>query len=274
MSYNSFFIRSIKETESSNLVICLGTSLRIRPICNVPQRVFKRRVVGKTSQEDVDSIGRLAIVNLQRTHKDEKASLVIHAKCDTVMYNIVKALDLKLPVWYRKDGLTYSYKIEENYVDRKVSSSEYSRGSKDPSKLILTVYIAGRGGDKCGIPWLDSAELVFPKNSGIKGGQMKSYLTYQNCLRLERKIDIRLLPMRVTILMKVKDKWDQIAKICNGKETRETLPFQILNDNQKIGEDGQLLRNVQMIVTKEERFKEHFTEFTGDCYDVQAAYEN
>ena len=51
--------------------ICLGTSLQIIPAANLPLRTVK-------------SGGSLAIINLQATPKDKKATVVLHAKTDQV----------------------------------------------------------------------------------------------------------------------------------------------------------------------------------------------
>jgi mono-ADP-ribosyltransferase sirtuin 6 len=53
------------------LSLCLGTSLQIVPAANLPLRTLKTG-------------GALAIINLQATPKDKRATLVVHAKVDTV----------------------------------------------------------------------------------------------------------------------------------------------------------------------------------------------
>jgi mono-ADP-ribosyltransferase sirtuin 6 len=65
-------MNSAKEhCRSADLVLCLGTSLQITPACNMPLMSIKNG-------------GRVAIVNLQATPKDKKASLVIHGLVDKV----------------------------------------------------------------------------------------------------------------------------------------------------------------------------------------------
>lgn len=56
------------ECEKADLVLCLGTSLRIEPVGSLPL-----------------SAKKFVIVNLQATPKDENASLIIRAKVDDVM---------------------------------------------------------------------------------------------------------------------------------------------------------------------------------------------
>ncbi|KAL0017706.1 hypothetical protein WJX77_007377 [Trebouxia sp. C0004] len=60
---------SEKASAEADLAICLGTSLQITPACNIPLKTVKTG-------------GKLVIVNLQKTPKDKKASLVIHARAD------------------------------------------------------------------------------------------------------------------------------------------------------------------------------------------------
>jgi mono-ADP-ribosyltransferase sirtuin 6 len=54
-----------------DLALCLGTSLQIIPAANLPLRTVKAG-------------GKLAIINLQGTPKDNKAEVVLHAKVDEV----------------------------------------------------------------------------------------------------------------------------------------------------------------------------------------------
>ncbi|GJN13001.1 hypothetical protein PR202_ga31334 [Eleusine coracana subsp. coracana] len=63
-------MNSAKEhCRTADLVLCLGTSLQITPACNMPLLSIRNG-------------GRVAIVNLQATPKDKKASLVIHGHVD------------------------------------------------------------------------------------------------------------------------------------------------------------------------------------------------
>ena len=52
-----------KEVRKADLIICLGTSLRIRPAGNIPNNILNKN--RKTP-------GRLVIINLQKTHLDMK----------------------------------------------------------------------------------------------------------------------------------------------------------------------------------------------------------
>ena len=66
------------ECEKADLVLCLGTSLRIEPVGSLPLRAKK-----------------FIIVNLQATPKDEMASHIIRAKVDDVMETLMSNLGYK-----------------------------------------------------------------------------------------------------------------------------------------------------------------------------------
>ena len=70
--------RAQDECDAADLVICLGTSLRIEPAASLPTRA-------KT----------FVIVNLQVTPYDPEASLIVRAKVDTVMTKLMERLEYK-----------------------------------------------------------------------------------------------------------------------------------------------------------------------------------
>lgn len=70
--------RAQTECEMSDLVICLGTSLRIEPVGSLPSRAKQ-----------------FVIVNLQRTPYDQDASLIIRNYVDSVMSRLMDGLGLK-----------------------------------------------------------------------------------------------------------------------------------------------------------------------------------
>jgi len=105
------FARADLEIQKADRVICLGTSLRIRPAGNKPAAVLKKKKEKKVREEkdkkrkrtamkmdnEVSRSGKLVIVNLQKTHLDQKASLVVHAKCDDVMVGLCSLLGVEIP---------------------------------------------------------------------------------------------------------------------------------------------------------------------------------
>ncbi|GJP37712.1 hypothetical protein CLOM_g22136 [Closterium sp. NIES-68] len=80
--------RAEEECSQADLVLCLATSLQITPAANLPLRALRNG-------------GRMVIVNLQKTPKDKKASLVIGARVDQVMAHLMACLHLTVPPFYR-----------------------------------------------------------------------------------------------------------------------------------------------------------------------------
>lgn len=69
----------------AELVVVLGSSLSVPTACDLPEECIAPRF-------DKPSGGRLVIVNLQRTPKDEIASLSIRARCDEVLLELERLL--------------------------------------------------------------------------------------------------------------------------------------------------------------------------------------
>lgn len=73
-----------KYSRQSDLAICLGTTLQIRPASALP---FLAKRLNR---------GNIVIVNLQPTKMDSKCDLVIHDYVDNVMMLLCKELDVKI----------------------------------------------------------------------------------------------------------------------------------------------------------------------------------
>ncbi|EKX35156.1 hypothetical protein GUITHDRAFT_158764 [Guillardia theta CCMP2712] len=72
---------------SSDLCICMGTSLRIRPASELPLITVKNG-------------GKLVLCNLQKTPKDRHACLKVHAPIDEVMRGVMAVLGVRIPKLY------------------------------------------------------------------------------------------------------------------------------------------------------------------------------
>eukprot|EP00455_Lapot_gusevi_P048667 TRINITY_DN6765_c0_g2_i6.p1 TRINITY_DN6765_c0_g2~~TRINITY_DN6765_c0_g2_i6.p1 ORF type:complete len:564 (-),score=181.36 TRINITY_DN6765_c0_g2_i6:76-1767(-) len=76
---------AIRHSRAADLVLCIGSSLRVSPTCNLPERAK----------------GPVCIINLQCTGKDEQAmqsgGLLLHGKCDSVMALLLNELGTPLP---------------------------------------------------------------------------------------------------------------------------------------------------------------------------------
>jgi mono-ADP-ribosyltransferase sirtuin 6 len=69
------FQRAEEECDQADLVLCLGTSLRIEPVGSLPLRAK-----------------RFVIVNLQITPKDDQAAMILRANVDDVMDHLMQQL--------------------------------------------------------------------------------------------------------------------------------------------------------------------------------------
>eukprot|EP00904_Undaria_pinnatifida_P005229 jgi/Undpi1/1836/HiC_scaffold_12.g05223.m1 len=74
------------------VALCLGTSLQIAPSKDLPAKA-----------------DNMAIVNLQKTPKDARAEIVIHAKIDAVMRCVMQELGVAIPVFRRVETLVVSH---------------------------------------------------------------------------------------------------------------------------------------------------------------------
>ncbi|GKV19361.1 hypothetical protein SLEP1_g29637 [Rubroshorea leprosula] len=97
-----------KHCRMADIVLCLGTSLQITPACNLPLKCLRGG-------------GKIVIVNLQKTPKDKKASLVIHGFVDKVIAGVMNLLNLRIPPYIRIDLfqtiLSKSLSADEKYVN-------------------------------------------------------------------------------------------------------------------------------------------------------------
>lgn len=71
---------------SAHLHIVLGSSLTVRPACDMPKETHNRG-------------GKVVIVNLQRTPLDDIADLRIHAESDALLDRVATLLGLSVPAW-------------------------------------------------------------------------------------------------------------------------------------------------------------------------------
>ncbi|KAG2391957.1 hypothetical protein C9374_013442 [Naegleria lovaniensis] len=76
--------RAELNARKADLAIVMGTSLRVSPACDLPQKCKKNH-------------GKLVIVNLQYTPKDKYADIRIFAKTDTVINKLMEKLGYTIP---------------------------------------------------------------------------------------------------------------------------------------------------------------------------------
>eukprot|EP01112_Ceratiomyxa_fruticulosa_P019966 TRINITY_DN666_c0_g2_i2.p1 TRINITY_DN666_c0_g2~~TRINITY_DN666_c0_g2_i2.p1 ORF type:complete len:333 (-),score=44.16 TRINITY_DN666_c0_g2_i2:124-1122(-) len=123
------FSRSDLHARKSDLALCLGTSLQIRPACNLP--VKSTRANGKPTGP-----GDMVIVNLQSTPQDRHASVIIHAKCDQVMEMVMEKLGIEIPA-YNSEPKTIE-KIEEGSQSTS-TSLDSNDASEEDNKSTLKI---------------------------------------------------------------------------------------------------------------------------------------
>lgn len=149
---NALPVDELEQTERhaarADLALCLGTSLVIIPACDIPLLALKK---GKKGSAKPDG-GKLAIVNLQATQHDKRASLVVHAKVDEVMRAVMGHLGLAIPDYVRTDRLLVSHSTDA----RLGSSSDSSLATTTLSIQLTSVH-----GADCPLPWLAKCELRF-----------------------------------------------------------------------------------------------------------------
>lgn len=77
---------SFDHAEHADVCLVLGSSLRVTPAADIPQRVAERG-------------GKLIIGNLQLTPLANQAALNIHSLCDDLMRGLMAKLDIPIPEW-------------------------------------------------------------------------------------------------------------------------------------------------------------------------------
>ncbi|VAH41501.1 unnamed protein product [Triticum turgidum subsp. durum] len=107
-----------EQCRAADLVLCLGTSLQITPACNMPLLSIKNG-------------GKVAIVNLQATPKDKKASLVIHGLVDKVSFpdrsDMKPVVLMEQPFSLQSDGCGCSSSSIECHVNFQKQKESFVR---------------------------------------------------------------------------------------------------------------------------------------------------
>ncbi|KAA8523544.1 hypothetical protein F0562_009967 [Nyssa sinensis] len=143
-----------KHCKLADVVLCLGTSLQITPACNLPLKSLRGG-------------GKIVIVNLQKTPKDKKATLVIHGLVDKVIAGVMELLNLQIPPFVRIDFLqiifTQALSLDKRYVN-------------------WTLKVASVHGKKAPLPFIKSVEVSFSERQN-----MKAAFLHKQPLQLKRR---------------------------------------------------------------------------------------
>ncbi|XP_039120334.1 NAD-dependent protein deacetylase SRT1 [Dioscorea cayenensis subsp. rotundata] len=128
-----------KHCKTADIVLCLGTSLQITPACNLPLKTLSGG-------------GKIVIVNLQKTPKDKKASLVIHGLVDKVLAGVMQLLNLRIPPFIRIDLVQVSLR----------------HAPKNKTNVRWTLRLTSIHGQKAPLPFVKSVEILFPERPDMK----------------------------------------------------------------------------------------------------------
>ncbi|KAK3199990.1 hypothetical protein Dsin_023405 [Dipteronia sinensis] len=129
-----------KHCRMADVVLCLGTSLQITPACNLPLKSLRGG-------------GKIVIVNLQKTPKDKKASLVIHGFVDKVIAGVMDSLNLRIPPYIRID-------LFQIIVTQSLSA--------DKKFVNWTLRVASVHGPNAAVPFIKSVEVSFSETQKYK----------------------------------------------------------------------------------------------------------
>ncbi|RYH06144.1 hypothetical protein EON65_43230 [archaeon] len=91
------FKQAKNEICKADLVIVLGSSLRIQPAGNMPAGVL-------TTTRRRPHKGKLVIVNLQKTHLDRRSELRIHHYTDEVMMRVCRELEINVAMSHTEES--------------------------------------------------------------------------------------------------------------------------------------------------------------------------
>nr|XP_043607016.1 NAD-dependent protein deacetylase SRT1 [Erigeron canadensis] len=184
--------------QRADVVLCLGTSLQITPACNLPLKCLPDG-------------GKFVIVNLQKTPKDKKASLVIHGFVDQVIAGVMELLNMRIRPFVRIDLIqtifTHALSSDERFVN-------------------WTLRIASIHDKRAVIPFIKSVEVSFSDQT------MKGAVLEKHPFLLKRRNVRKIEPFHV--IFKV-----NFSEGCGCAFSRIKIPidFQATADNLKRDQD-------------------------------------
>ena len=94
--------------------------------------------------------GKLVIINLQRTPKDKKADVVIHAKCDAILQQVMFRLGIPLPSYTRQDAVCVSHTVKRAKAFQPNAPS-----------FSCTIHVQSVHGPKCPLPLVQQVDINF-----------------------------------------------------------------------------------------------------------------
>ncbi|XWS27719.1 hypothetical protein CRYUN_Cryun25bG0004900 [Craigia yunnanensis] len=180
-----------KHCRMGDVVLCLGTSLQITPACNLPLK-------------SLHGGGKIVIVNLQKTPKDKKASLVIHGFVDKVIAGVMELLNMQIPPYIRVD-------LFQTILTQSLSS--------DKKFVNWTIRIASVHGLSAPLPFIKTVEVSFSDNQNYK----EAILNTQPFLLKRRTVRTETFEM----FLKLK-----LSDGCGCPSTQIEIPFNFQASNE------------------------------------------
>jgi len=113
------------ESKKSDLSICLGTSMRVSPACELPLLGRKRS----------NNNHKLVIVNLQKTPYDDECQLRIFAKVDDVLIRLFNSIHQQIPEYedlILPENKMFLENFQKNYPFRSAGSTDWFSGNHKP----------------------------------------------------------------------------------------------------------------------------------------------
>ena len=95
--------KSSDNCDEADLVICMGSSMRVNPACDLPYQT-------------VDNGGNCVMINLQKTPADKYATLCIYGKCDDIIKLLMQKLEYDIPKFTLKRRLKVKYDKQNKQV--------------------------------------------------------------------------------------------------------------------------------------------------------------
>jgi len=119
------------ESKKADISICLGTSMRVSPACDLP-------LLGKKRNKN----HKLIIVNLQKTPYDDHCQLRIFSKVDEVLTRLLSALNHPIPDYVDlklTENKNFLDNFAANYPFRSAGCTDWFTGDHKPKKEIIAV---------------------------------------------------------------------------------------------------------------------------------------
>lgn len=127
---DDLFQKAEEELDEADIVICMGTSLRVVPANHLPQRVLEYNNARGWK------VGKMVIVNLQKTDWDKDAEVRIFHYCDDVMRLLCRELGLTLvdSAQIQGDDVASWYTVEKGSILEKMALRREEEKTRAPRR--------------------------------------------------------------------------------------------------------------------------------------------